>query len=463
MLRPRKLNTDLKLDKITVKEDKRKIFQQSKRKARTLLSLIAIAGLVLTLSLRRSSGHNFIRNRAENNLISTRDNAYGAPIFDQDGKLYHVVFSTDCSAYQHWQSYLLFYSAWRVKQTGYITRIVSGCTDHEAEEEMTWHNAHISSIMSSRFRIHMTPHFSSVSKNGETVGNYVYFNKPYGLRHWLENDELIDLNKKDDQDTIVILIDPDMIFMRPITFDFSDDLETIVGKRASIDRKLKVTRGQPFAQTYGFGAHWLEKLDIEKIAGSDSPAKLLSKDFASVKYPVGPPYIAVLKDMYDIAVKWTEFVPRVHEQYPYLLAEMFAYCVAAAHLQLPHQIIDSLMVSNIDSTGEGWDFVDRIPEEEICFIPQNPSNQSAYPLPNVIHYCQDYSSGGIVFQKREMNRNFFTCESQLLDTPKVTNILDPKLSEKISLLDIKRERFMICSIVGVLNEAVTFFKGHHCS
>jgi len=27
----------------------------------------------------------------------------------------HVIFSTDCSSYQHWQSYLFFHSAWKVK------------------------------------------------------------------------------------------------------------------------------------------------------------------------------------------------------------------------------------------------------------------------------------------------------------------------------------------------------------
>jgi hypothetical protein len=40
----------------------------------------------------------------------------------------HLVFSTDCSLYQQWQSYALYYSAVQVKQGGKITRIVSGCT-----------------------------------------------------------------------------------------------------------------------------------------------------------------------------------------------------------------------------------------------------------------------------------------------------------------------------------------------
>ena len=41
---------------------------------------------------------------------------------------------------------------------------------------------------------------------------------------------------------------------------------------------------------------------------------------------------------------------------------MYAYCIAAAHLGLRHQIIDSLMVSNTGvREGEGWALVDQIP------------------------------------------------------------------------------------------------------
>jgi hypothetical protein len=250
--------------------------------------------------------------------------------------------------------------------------------------------------------------------------------------------------------------------MRPITYDFSDDSETIVGKRASVGRKFKVSPGQPFAQTYGFGAHWMEKLDLEKIAGPDSPTKSLSKAVASVKYPVGPPYLATVKDMYDIAVKWTEFAPKVHEQYPHLLAEMFAYCAASAHLQLPHQTIDSLMISNTDSTGEGWDFIDKIPQEKLCFVAENPTSFSIHPVPNVLHYCQSYSVDGVEFGKRRVAEDYFTCDSQLLKKPNMTVTEDQKKMEEASLIVRRREGFVLCSIVGAMNEAAAFFRDHHC-
>eukprot|EP01083_Nonionella_stella_P125576 379818_1 len=44
---------------------------------------------------------------------------------------HHMVFSTDCSAYQQWQSYLLFYYAMKNGQPGTVTRIASGCTEEQ--------------------------------------------------------------------------------------------------------------------------------------------------------------------------------------------------------------------------------------------------------------------------------------------------------------------------------------------
>jgi len=78
----------------------------------------------------------------------------------------HIIFSTDCSTYQQWQSYLFFYSAYAIGQPGYITRIVSGCNNDDdddddtsggssssskkkkEDEELQWHNIHVRHVMS---------------------------------------------------------------------------------------------------------------------------------------------------------------------------------------------------------------------------------------------------------------------------------------------------------------------------
>lgn len=73
-----------------------------------------------------------------------------------DGETLYIVFSTDCGAFQHWQSYLLFFSAARIRQPGFITRIASGCTDEQKQEAKEYHQEHIEA-MSRRFRIFFTP------------------------------------------------------------------------------------------------------------------------------------------------------------------------------------------------------------------------------------------------------------------------------------------------------------------
>jgi len=434
-----------------------------------------------------------------NQPIISKNNAAGGSsesslMYTSDGTLLHMVFSTDCSGFQHWQSYLLFHSALTVGQTGYITRIASGCSDEEAEEARAWHDTHISSTMSDRFSLHLTPHFSSVKdENGKERGDYKFFNKPFGLLHWMENgahlkfDTSEGIISKSDEDTVIILIDPDMLLMRPITHDFTDEHESIISQNR-LHQKFSqnprvVAHGNPYAQVYGLGTHW-RSFNLDLISGSDSPAKLVSKTEASRYFPAGPPYLATAKDMHQIAVKWAQFAPHVHKQYPHLLAEMYAYCIAAAHLELPHTLVDSLMVSNVGSFGEGWDLVDRItppvtnsianaaePDStaNMCTFMKKPDH-SIKPLPSVIHFCQRYFVGRSFFSKRRMPTDFFTCTSPLMKEPP-DNIVETAdfgqapggEKKQMNKRDIKRNGFVVCGLLHALNDAGTFFKSHHCT
>lgn len=58
------------------------------------------------------------------------DNAFHTP---PDETHYQLIFSTSCHVTQDWQSYLFFFQALRVKQSGDVTRIVSGCTREEEQ------------------------------------------------------------------------------------------------------------------------------------------------------------------------------------------------------------------------------------------------------------------------------------------------------------------------------------------
>ena len=379
---------------------------------------------------------------------------------------YHLIFSTDCSGYQHWQSYLLFYNAYKVKQPGTVTRIASGCSQEEEIKEQEFQNK-IAQHMSTDFKIHFTPVFSSVKDGtGKVTGNYSFFNKPFGVLHWMENAEGIH------QDDVIILMDPDQVLTRPITNDFTNREENLL---VGDDPKTTVTHGTPFGQKYGLAAQW-RHFDIDTITGTkDSPAKEVDQTDGMKHYPVGPPYLATAKDMHQIALKWSEFAPGVHAEYPHLLAEMYAYCIAAAHLKLPHQVVTSLMVSDTGGGSggwgfEGWELIHRIDDDKVC----NPSVLDGAVLPSVLHFCQRYMVGKYFFGKRKVPHNIFTCESPLLEYPpediatKYDYFIPPPphkpVGEKKELNkgQAKMNAFMICALTRAVNEAAVFYQEHNC-
>mmetsp|Transcript_26265 Transcript_26265/g.54865 ORF Transcript_26265/g.54865 Transcript_26265/m.54865 type:complete len:344 (+) Transcript_26265:48-1079(+) len=328
--------------------------------------------------------------------------------------------------------------------------------------------------MSSRFKILFTPKFSGIKdENGRSKGNYKYFNKPFGVKYYLENssdfgwDETLGKMTTIKDKSIVIIIDPDMILLRPLTNDFSGDSVKFWSPfHKKIERKKKVEPGTPFGQTYGFSHNWMKFIEI---AGPDSPARQVDERTADLHYQVGPPYIATALDMHSIVRRWAELVPKVHRAKPELMSEMYAYCLAAADMGLPHEVVDSMMLSSDDAYGEGWDMIDNIPDSEVCSSGITP-HQSLHPLPTVLHYCQNYGVGDVLFSKYLIPSDIFTCQKPLLiepgdDVMSPDNAYKPKLGgQKLELKPNmhKRNAFVTCAITSIVNEASLFFKLHNC-
>ena len=137
---------------------------------------------------------------------------------------YYMVFSSSCSPQQHWESLVFFYHAFKVQQPGNVTRILSGCNEKEMEEADDFFAKYIKP-MSDRFHLHHTQDFSTVKKLKGTE-SYKYMNKPFGLRDWMEN--VMDLSDERDIDSemaesVVMLLDPDMILLRPLVHDFTNE------------------------------------------------------------------------------------------------------------------------------------------------------------------------------------------------------------------------------------------------
>jgi hypothetical protein len=64
------------------------------------------------------------------------------------------------------------------------TRIASGCGREARHELIEWHRRHhIQLPLCQAFHLHLTPDFSRVKKGTE----FAYFNKPFGVLHWMEH------------------------------------------------------------------------------------------------------------------------------------------------------------------------------------------------------------------------------------------------------------------------------------
>jgi hypothetical protein len=399
---------------------------------------------------------------------------------------FHIAFSTGCSPGQDWQAYALFYSILASGQPGHVTRVASGCSDQELEALTASHLTTIQT-MSDRFHLHTTPNYSRVIKGTD----YNFFNKPFGLRHWMQTLLGFPTNTEHD-DTIFIILDPDQLVIRPFVQDYADEAE--FWHPANNNKPIShaaVTRGHPMGQLYGFGAGWMPDVNMSAIFPNNNnnnettsvnyndDNNYNNKDWNPTKvrqsYAAGPPYMAVGRDMYNIVNTWATIAVPVYQQTKDHLSEMFAYVVAAVHLGLAHQLATSFMVSaaSMSSSKEGWNWIDddqahssNSNNDSIGRVDQVPPQ----PLPHVIHYCQRYFLGPWFFSKYQLPKNFFSCDHALLAEPDFygteqlynSSVTLDGTFHKIPVIERPRMAFMLRELSVRLNDASVYYKQHHC-
>lgn len=393
---------------------------------------------------------------------------------------YHVIFSTGCSLQQDWESYVFFYHAYKVNQPGNVTRLVSGCTPKEERKLRNFHQEKIRT-MSDRFHVFFTRNFgreSSVFKE-----DYKYNNKPNSIYLWMKDILGMDQENrtKDIDDGIILLLDPDMILLRPLLHDFTDQ-EMIYPSKEKDGASLPpngstriVQHGMPMAQQDGYLSDEWMKFNVSYITqGGTFPS--FRKHDGPFYWNSGPPYLSTVRDMWKMVFLWKDYVPRVYEEYPKLFAEMYGLIIAAVHLNLPHTLVQSIVVSEIDTEDrEGWKFVDALADEEVCNV-KSWSNNPRMPI--VLHYCGRYGLGKFFFSKYRLKKKYLSCETPLLTMPppnahQILNYWarpppDRGQSHEMTVKHItkgkaKREAFMLCGLIHSINEAARYYKTNHCN
>lgn len=149
---------------------------------------------------------------------------------------------------------------------------------------------------------------------------------------------------------------------------------------------------------------------------------------------------------------------------------MFAYSLAAAHLQLSHQTATSFMISKPGiHKAEGWEYILDIPDDEICEYP--PPSPLKRPLPNVMHFCQRYGLGPYFFGKYKQPHDFLSCEHPLYQTPPQDLLhkyswqeFPGSNGEKLvpNKKEAKEHAYSVCLMIQAMNDAARYYKKQHC-
>ena len=453
---------------------------RKRKRSATAAASVATTSICLLLCVYTSMLWNNSSLRAEREARPTGRHDTNEPQL-------HLVFSTSCGPTQDWQSHLLFYSALRVKQPGTVTRIASGCNEEEAAALRKLHDEVIAGL-SERFKLHVT---SGDWRGGTDFHTTKYWNKPFGVKHWMEEvlgythnvtkdgEYMFGENPLHDSD-IIILADPDMILQRPITNDFSNDTDPTFWHPKMKDELhlyYSVTHGRPMAQTYNYyyGYDWRKAYGkLAYVVGPSSPVHALSQRDALDYYAAGPPYILTARDIYRVTKYWTDFVPKLGELTDDFMMEMYGYSLAVAHLELKHQLARGFMVSNTELSGrqEGWSFINDDTMKDVC-----SSDTLAHNGPYVIHYCQRVGIGEYFFNKYLFPTTILTsCDHPLIQIPSLEEVRSTNFSrwgngevygwddfgDENPDLYRYRNAHMICSIFGCMNDAATRYRDSRC-
>eukprot|EP00580_Thalassiosira_gravida_P004176 CAMPEP_0201624518 /NCGR_PEP_ID=MMETSP0493-20130528/674_1 /ASSEMBLY_ACC=CAM_ASM_000838 /TAXON_ID=420259 /ORGANISM="Thalassiosira gravida, Strain GMp14c1" /LENGTH=570 /DNA_ID=CAMNT_0048094371 /DNA_START=36 /DNA_END=1748 /DNA_ORIENTATION=- len=467
---------------------------------------------------------------------------------------FHFIVSSDCTSYQRWEVLTQLHSASAVHQCGRFTWIVSGCLEEGSEhtgkgkggansdiltptlllEEVERHFPHLtisdhkiangmgrnaSVARSGHYNdndddcsiilhphVHFTPDYSNMSAFGGpfadgkrrrsflnrkgkrmygSYGNtYKFSNKPNGLHHW----GVAFFEQDDRRDEAIVLIDPDFLFLKK--FEFPENTPPVLP-------------GKPAAAKYGLGGQFLDfnLTHICNMAPAIQPINdsLGSKacPFVNVTnnevnnfYSAGPPYVIHVQDVIPFSKRWSELVPPTYDEYPLLYAEMFAYSMAAADLNLKHRLIRGLFTgcmtqwphtdgkgemealktsakiyaNSIGNTPEGT-AADNSEGASSCFLP-------SLTLPPFLHYCSRYSFvtpyppeiGGSIrggkanyhfFAKRRVDHDILKCSSHNSDR------FEPFRSEKVEKIEGGQKDWNVLAVCAVVR-AINFAKKKGC-
>ena len=367
-------------------------------------------------------------------------------------------------------------SAWLVGQRGRITRIVSGCHDKRAEHVAHRHQTfpagkndllvpmeHLDRSVHDDFGLYVTPPF-------EGAVDFPWINKPSSIDYFAKH-ALPELQRMGE--TVVAILDPDFIFLKPLTMR-GEDSDDIIQTRRSAEPIAKpidvVEKGRPVAQRYGIEGGWVGKFDVAKFIGDPrSPALSYSHSKAGKYFSVGPPMMFHVDDLVKFAPLWSKLMRPVVKQDPDILADMWAYSMGSAHLGLRHTILDHYMISTWGSHGQAFKWILNWPDKEFSCRDPWSSDARVAPTkvhwPTFIHLASNFKApkkgwpAEWMFHKGHIPANILDCDTPfIVEAPDDTWKISPVSHHNWSQMSA----WVMCNTVARLNQVLLKYKQKFC-
>lgn len=427
-------------------------------------------------------------------LLESLFNGTGAPV------VIDAIFVTDCSDYQETMSQVFLAQWLRFTHTSVrLTRAIS-CDEDDPNLRRVLrfsepHSAHLS--------LYRLPEL-----NGQGSDRYLCNNRPRGFRRWLQD------HPAESHNHWILMIDPDMLVLRPLRADQHLRLEGTALGGQSLLHLRDVPPGVGISHHFDFVPdHWryLNLSLPELCAGNaavlpDCETRLRdlwdNPSLIEEHYSVGVPHFIRVEDLARMAESWPIFTDQVRLQYRGWTAEMFSWILAARYAGIRFAYLAEV-VSQPSSPEPAWRSIDEGSGGDACSgapdeRPGDGANAAGSPAlrqpgdgPWLLHYCEIYNvtyaaKGGageqvetFYLDKRQVikilreiqarrdaasrrNLSLLDCDAPVFEVPPADLLASYETGPVLPAWLFQRSAWFVCATLRIINAGLRDFRRVHC-